>query len=150
MTLAMDDILWSINPDNDSMKNFMLRFREYIDALKNQYNVQIDILVDKKAEALQLKMKMRNDVFWLFKGGITNAVKTGAANCRIHINYEKPDLIYTLKFDTAAIDITKLNNLRQRNELTNKLEQLNAKLDFKEHKENAVFVLSIPVKREGW
>jgi hypothetical protein len=42
-----------------------------------------------------------------------------------------------------------LNNLRQRDELSKKLEELNASLDFKEHKTHAVFVLSIPVKRDG-
>jgi ligand-binding sensor domain-containing protein len=149
MTLAMDDILWSIDPNNDSMENFMLRFREYIDALKSRHNVQIDVLVDKKSENLQLKMKIRNDVFGLFKSGITNVVKTGAVNCRIHITYEKPNLIYMLEFDTAAMDINQLNNLRQRNELSDKLEELNARLDFKEHLANAVFVLSIPLKRDG-
>jgi hypothetical protein len=149
MTLAMDDILWSIDPNNDSMENFVLRYREYIDELKSRHNVQIDVLVDKKAENLQLKMKMRNDAFWLFKSGIRNVVKTGAVNCRIHITYEKPDLIYTLEFDTATVDMKLMNNLRLRNELSTRLEELNAKLEFKEHKANAVFVLSIPVKGDG-
>lgn len=149
MTLAMDDILWSIDPVNDNMENFILRFREYIDALKNQYNVQIVLLVDKKSENLQLKMKVRNDVFWLFKSGVKNVVKTGAANTRVHITYERPNLIYTLEFDTTTMDIMQLNNLRQRSELSDKLDELSATLDFKEHRASAVFVLSIPVKRDG-
>ena len=149
MTLAMDDILWSIDPNNDSMENFMLRFREYTDALKIQHNVQIYLLVDKKAMNLQLKMKIRNDIFSLFKGGITNVVRTGGTNCRIHITYDKPNLVYTLEFDTAGMDLKQLDNLRLRNELAERLEQLNAKLDFREHKANALFVLSIPVKRDG-
>ncbi|MEI9911037.1 MAG: two-component regulator propeller domain-containing protein [Bacteroidota bacterium] len=149
MTLAMDDILWAIDPGNDSMENFMLRFREYVDALKIRHNVQVDVLVDKKATSLQLKMKMRNDIFSLFKSGITNTVRTGATNCRIHIAYEKPSLIYTLEFDTATMDMKQMNNLRLRNELTERLEELNATLDFKEHQTSAVFVLSIPVRRDG-
>jgi glucose-6-phosphate-specific signal transduction histidine kinase len=149
MTLAMDDILWSIDPNNDSMENFMLRFREYIDALRSQYNVQIDVLIDPKAKNLQLKMKIRNSVFGLFKSGITNVVRTGGTNCRAHINYEKPHLVYTLEFDTATMDMKQMNNLRQRAELMKKLEELGATLDFKEHTTNAVFVLSIPVKKDG-
>jgi Y_Y_Y domain len=147
MTLAMDDILWSIDPNNDSMENFMLRYREYIEALKNQHNVQIDLLVDKKSESLQLKMKTRNEAFSLFKSGIRNVVRTGGTNCRIHITYEKPMLVYTLQFDTASMDLAQMNNLRLRPELSERLEALNARLDFKEHKQNAVFVLSIPVRR---
>lgn len=149
MLVAMDDILWSIDPSNDSMKNFMLRFREYVDALKNQHNAQIDVLIDKRSENLNLRMKVRNEVFSLFKSGITNTINAGATNCRIHITYEKPSLIYTLEFDTAAINITQLTNLRQRAELLDKLEELDATLDFKEHKANAVFVLTIPVRKDG-
>jgi ligand-binding sensor domain-containing protein len=149
MTQAMDDILWSIDPSNDSMKNFMLRFLEYLDALKVQYNVKIDVDIDKKAENLQLKMKIRNDVFWLFKGGITNVVRTGGTNCRINITYEKPHLIYNLAFDTTGMDLKQLNNLRQRNELSERLEEINAILDFKENASSAAFVLTIPVKGDG-
>lgn len=149
MSLAMDDKLWSIDPNNDSMEKFMLRFREYIDTLRSQYSVQVDVLIDKRAESLQLKMKLRNDIFWLFKSGVTNVIKTGARNCRIHIRYEKPNLIYTLEFDSTAVDIKQLDSLRQRNELLDKLEELNAKLELKENKANTVFVLCIPVKRNG-
>lgn len=146
MTLAMDDILWSIDPGNDNMQNFMLRLNEYIDSLRNRYNTQIDVLVDKKVEGLQLKMETRKDIFWLFKSGITNVVKTGGANSRIHITYEKQHLVYTLEFDTANMNMVQINNLRQRKELSDKLAALHADLDFTEHTTNALFVLRIPVK----
>jgi ligand-binding sensor domain-containing protein len=148
MVLAMDDILWSIDPENDSMEKFMRRFREYIDALKIQHNVRIDVLIDKKSESLRFKMRMRNDVFWLFKTVIANVAKSGAIDSRIHITYEKLNLVYTLEFDSTTTDIPHLNNLRQRNEVLDKLDQLNASLAFTEHKTNAIFQLIIPVKRD--
>ncbi len=145
MMIAMDDMLWSIDPHNDSMQNFILRFKEYIDALRNRHSVQIDILADKKAEALQLNMKLRKDAFGLFKSGITNVVKTGGNNCRIHIAFANPHLIYTLEFDNTNTDTQQLDNLRQRKELADKLTALKAKLDLQTHKTISVFVLSIPV-----
>lgn len=149
MSLAMGDILWSINPGNDRMMNFILRYREYLESLKTENNVQIDLLVDKNVDNLQLPMKARTDVFWLFKGGARNVIKSGARACRIHITFEKPYLVYTLEFDTAAVDKKLLNNLRQRDELTDKLEDLDAKLVYKEHTTSAVFILSIPVKKDA-
>ena len=145
----MDDILWSIDPNNDNMQNFMLRFCEYVDALKIQHNAQIDVLIDKRSENLNLQMKVRNEVFSLFKSGITNTINAGASSCRIHIAYDRPNLVYTLEFDTAGMNMTQLNNQRQRTELMERLEELDATLDFKEHKANAVFVLTVPVKNEG-
>jgi len=149
MTLAMDDILWNIDPNNDSLEKFMLRFREYVDSLEVKYNDKVDVLIEEKAERVQLKMSIRNDIFWLFKSGVTNMLRTGAKNCRVHITYEKPNLVYTLEFDTATQDKAMLNNLRHRTELAEKLERLHAKLVFKEHKASAVFILSIPIKKEG-
>lgn len=149
MTLAMDDILWNIDPNNDSLEKFMLRYREYIESLEVKYNDKVDVLIEEKAEHVQLKMNIRNDIFWLFKSGVTNMLRTGARNCRVHITYEKPNLVYTLEFDTATQDKAMLTNLRHRTELAEKLERLHAKLVFKEHKASAVFVLSIPIKKEG-
>jgi signal transduction histidine kinase len=146
MTLTMNDMLWSIDPGNDSMQKLLQRFREHIEALKSENRVYIDLLVDKKAEYLPLEMNIRNDVLRLFKDGVRNVIKTGAKNCRIHITCEKSMLIYTLEFDTDTLDLTQLHNIRLRNDLSERLKQLNAKLEFNEYKTSAVFVLSIPVK----
>lgn len=145
MMIAMDDILWSISPENDSMEKLMLRMNEYTDALRNRHGVFIDLLVDPKVNSLQLNMKQRKDIFWLFKGGITTVVTTGGTNCRIHITLERPDLIYTLEFDTTGTDMQQLNNLRQRKELADKLSAVNAKLELQSHTSTSVIILQIPV-----
>jgi ligand-binding sensor domain-containing protein len=146
MTLAMEDILWSIDPGNDSMPNFMLRLKEHIELLQSRHQVQINLLVDKNVDAVQLNMEMRKDIFWLFKNGITNVVRSGGSNNRIHILYEKPSLTYLLEFDTAGTNMEELNNLRQRKELADKLTVLDASIHFSERTGTASFILTIPVK----
>ncbi|CAN5899392.1 hypothetical protein BH11BAC4_BH11BAC4_09490 [soil metagenome] len=149
MTNAMDDILWSIDPDNDSMEHFIAPFNEYVDALKSQHAAEVATLVDNNVQLLHLNMKIRNDIFWLFKAGIKNVLKTGGRNCRIHISYKKPLLSYTLEFDTVGMDTGQINKISQRKELFDKLQALGANLQFKENKTMAVFELNIPVKRSG-
>lgn len=145
MSTAMEDILWSIDPRNDSMENFLLRFREYIDAMKSQHQVSIDMLVDKQALGLKLKMEKRSDIFALFKGGINTTVRTGGDNFRIHISCEKGYLAYVLEFDTSKSDMVQLHNLRQRNELQERLQRLGAELIFRERGTQAEFDVRIPV-----
>ena len=145
MMIAMDDMLWTIDPENDNMGKIILRVREYIVGLRNRHGVQIDLLVDKNVEVLQLNMKLRKELFWLFKSGITNVVKTGGHNCRMHISFERPNLLYTLEFDTAGSDMQQLNNLRQRKELADKLKEINAKFDFQVLKTKSIFSLTIPI-----
>ncbi len=147
MILAMDDMLWSINPGNDSMDKTIFRLKEVIESLKSRYNVSIDLLVDEKVKALQLNMKQRKEVFWFFKGGITNVVRTGGTDGLIHITYEKQNILYTLEFDTTALNAQQLSNLRQRQELRDKLTAAKATLDVKELKAKTIFVLTIPAHR---
>jgi signal transduction histidine kinase len=146
MINAMDDMLWSISPGNDSMDKTILRLKEFIEALKNRHDVQIDLLVDEKVNLLQMNMKQRKDVFWFFKSSITNIVRAGGQNCRIHIAYEKHNLLYTLEFDSTNVDMRQLNHLRQPQELSDKLTSLNATVEVKELKTKIIFLLTIPVK----
>lgn len=146
MTLAMEDILWSIDPENDNMHQLVQRLKEYVTMLKNRYLVQIDLLADEKLYQLRLNMEMRKEVFWFFRNGITTVVTSGGTNNRIHITYEKNYLLYMLEFDTARLNHEQINNLRQRRELTEKLEALHATLNFTEHSSKAEFLLKIPLK----
>jgi hypothetical protein len=107
--------------------------------------VQIDLLVDKNVEVLQLNMKLRKELFWLFKSGITNVVKTGGQNCKMHISFERPNLLYTLEFDNTKSDMQQLNNLRQRKELMDKIKEIHARFDVQILKTKMIFLVTIPV-----
>lgn len=145
MIAAMDDMLWSISPENDSMEKTIARLRELIESLKNRYGVNIDLLADEKVKKLQLNMKQRKEVFWFLKSGITNVVRTGGSNCLVHIVYEKSTLQYTLEFETTHSDMQQLLSLRERQELTDKLAAVNAKLEVIDLRTRTIYVLTIPV-----
>ena len=145
MIIAMDDMLWSISPENDSMEKTILRVKEFIDSMKNRHNIQIDLLVDEKVKQLQLNMRQRKDLFWFLKNSIANVVRAGGENCLAHLTYEKPNLVYILEFDTANVDLQLLNNLRQRKELADKLTEVNANLKIQELKTKTAYQLTVPV-----
>jgi hypothetical protein len=108
--------------------------------------VQIDLLIDKNVEHLKLNMKLRQDVFWFFKNGITNMVKTGATDCRVHIRFERSTLLYTIEFDNTHTDQQQQNNLLQRQELDARLKDAQATLNVQTHKTNTIVELKIPVR----
>ena len=59
MIIAMDDMLWSLDPENDSMPKTISRVKEFADALMQRHKVSIELLVDKNVERLQsLKAKL--------------------------------------------------------------------------------------------
>jgi len=146
MIIAMDDMLWSIDPGNDSMLKTTDRMREYVDALQNRYGVNLEMQVDKKVEALELNMKLRHESFLLFKEGIKNLITVGAQNCHIYISLEKGKLLFTTQFDTENCDIQKLNNLLHRQDLEKRLKGMNATIDIDIHKTLSVITLEVPVE----
>lgn len=145
MIIAMDDMLWSLDPANDSMAKTTDRMSEYIDALKNRYGVNIDIAVDKKVETMRLNMKLRHEAFLIFKEGIKTLVTLGADNCHVYIRTDKGDLLFTTLFDSAKCNMQQLHNLLHRQDLERRLSQMQAAIEVDLHKNHSAITLRVPV-----
>ena len=146
MIVAMDDMLWSIAPENDSMGKTIERLREYVDAMKSRYSASIDVLVDPGIENLVMNMKLRYELYTLMKGGIQAVVEAGTKNCKVHIGRHKEGLLYTLEISNKNCDLQQLNNLTQQIELEKRLDAIDATLTSEMHKFTSVFDLYVPVK----
>ena len=145
MIIAMDDMLWSINPENDNMRKTADRMKEYVDALKNRHQANIDLLVDKNVHSLELNMKLRHDAFLLFKDGINSVVQAGAKNVRVHIGLENNVLLYTMQFENKGCDMQQLNNLFNSPDMERRLVAINARMDVQVHKSISTFEMELPV-----
>jgi ligand-binding sensor domain-containing protein/signal transduction histidine kinase len=145
MITAMDDMLWSIKPENDNMAKAIERISEHIDSLRNRYGITINLLIDKKAPSLKLNMLMRRNIFWLLKSGSTNIIRSGATDCNIHIWIQKQNLVYTIEFNSSQVDKQQLNNILQRQELAKKLEEVNGTIVAELNCARAVVELTVPL-----
>lgn len=145
MIIAMDDMLWSIDPVNDSMEKTIERMREFIDALKRRYNANVDLLIDKKAETLTLNMRLRHDVFILMKEGVRRVLHAGTKNCRIHIGIQKDALLYTIDIDNEGCDLQQLKNQLMQADLEKRLSAIRATLSSYIHQHTSIFELHVPI-----
>ncbi|MCM4151120.1 hypothetical protein DHD05_05900 [Arenibacter sp. N53] len=147
MIIAMDDMLWSISPENDSMVKTVERMREYIDALNSRHNSGIEIFVDERVKSLQLDMKYRHEAFLLFKDSILGLVKACASKCMIHLTIEKSNLVYTMQFNTKCCDIQQLNSLKYRQELVQRADATSTMVRMHMLDNNSILELKIPIVR---
>ena len=145
MIAAMDDMLWSIQPENDNIAKAIDRISEHIDSLRNKYGVRINLIVDKKVEALKLNMKLRKNVFGLMKSGSTNIIKSGATDCTIYFGVQKQYLVYRLEFNNSKLDKQQLTNLLQRQELADKVKEVNGEINAQLNKTLSVVELTLPL-----
>jgi hypothetical protein len=145
MIIALDDMLWSLDPENDTMDKTIVRIKEYADALMQRSGATIELLIDKKVERLQLNMKLRHEAFLLFKEGLRSLIDAGTKLCIVHLTFERGKLLFTIEFENEYCNIPKLNNLLQRRDMEERLQALRAKLDVQVHKSRSVFMLQLPL-----
>jgi signal transduction histidine kinase len=75
MIESMDDILWSIHPENDSMQRMLLRIYEFTDGIKKTANLEVELTVDKEVELQVMDMKMRHEFLLFYKDAVVYVVQ---------------------------------------------------------------------------
>jgi glucose-6-phosphate-specific signal transduction histidine kinase len=145
MIIALDDMLWSLDPLNDTMDKTISRIREFIDAITNRTGAEIELAIDKKVRGLELNMKLRHEAFLLFKEGLRSIVEAGTRRCLVHMALEKSKLLFTIEFENEGCNRQQLNNLLHRRDIEARLHALGAKLDVQVHKSRSIFMLQLPL-----
>jgi signal transduction histidine kinase len=92
---AMDDIVWSINPDKDKLQDLVIRMREYAIPLLEAKNIEFNFKTEGDLSQT-ISMNLRRNLFLIFKESIHNILKhsdasyisifLGIKNQAIHFN----------------------------------------------------------------
>ncbi|WP_026764630.1 ligand-binding sensor domain-containing protein [Sediminibacterium salmoneum] len=75
MMEAMDDIVWSIKPSNDSMQKILARMREFAINVCEAKDIQLEFESSEAVNEVKLNMEARRDFFLIFKEAINNSAK---------------------------------------------------------------------------
>jgi hypothetical protein len=145
MIIALDDMLWSLDPQNDAMDKTINRIKEYADALMQRHGVLIELLIDKKVGKLELNMKLRHEAFLLFKEGLRSLVSAGTKLCIVHLTADRGKLLFTIEFENDGCNMQQLNNLLHRRDMEERIQALKAKLSVQVHKSRSSFMLQLPL-----
>jgi signal transduction histidine kinase len=131
MMQSMDDMLWSISPDNDSMENMVSRMRECLDNINSRDGTHFEMNVDERVRQLRFDMQQRMQVFLLFKQ-IVNELKNAGINvCNVQMKSEKNELVFNLETRNNNFNKEHMDNSLSGYELSRRLKGINAELDVK-------------------
>lgn len=75
MLESMDDIIWSVNPQNDEFQNLFLRFREYAIPLCESKSINLKTIVHDQMSSLCIPMDIRRNIYLIAKEAVNNLVK---------------------------------------------------------------------------
>ena len=117
---SISDIVWSVNPENDSMEKALARMSTYASEMLENVGAELRFEVGEGVESLTLPMEKRKDFYLIFKEAIHNCAKYAQAK-HVEVALWKEDnaLIMTVKDSgvgfrveqSASGDFKKLPNL---------------------------------------
>ncbi len=118
---ALDDIVWSIDSQNDSIEELTARMRRYTADIFDGKSVTYSISVEQTLLPVKLSTGKRRDLFLLFKESINNIQKHAAAKeVKIKIESINDNLSMEVSDDGKGFDINQpthrngLKNMQQR------------------------------------
>ena len=139
---SMDDIIWSVNPKNDSLSSLTVRLREYAIPLCETKNIMFVMHVDEAVYAMKLGMDERRNVFLIVKEAVNNAVKhSGCSRLTVVFSLNHKQLEIKITDNGCGFDPAKRG---QRNGITNmerRAGQLGMDLDIKSEKHNGTMIM---------
>ncbi len=94
MVQAMYDMVWSIDPRNDTMANTIDRMKTYSGETENIHSISIDFDIDPAIERLKLDMEHRYELLCIFKEALDNAARHSSCRyVKVSLRFNKARLI---------------------------------------------------------
>jgi signal transduction histidine kinase len=126
----MDDIVWSINPKNDSFENLLLRIKRFATSLFDAKNIDYHITISENIHEVKLPIEFRQHIFLILKEAINNLVKYSAATeAELCISYQGTLLEISLKDNGSGFDSLKPVNGNGLLSMRNRSEIIRGKLE---------------------
>jgi len=105
MMESMDDIVWSIKPDNDNLSRIVARMREYTAGILEPQNIDYSFRCDEISRTIRFDMDDRRHFFLIFKEALNNISKYAKAR-RVHISLDltHSSVVLIIKDDGAGFE----------------------------------------------
>jgi signal transduction histidine kinase len=129
MMEAMDDIVWSIKPSNDSMQRVSARMREFATSVLEAKDIEFAFVAKEEVFDVKLGMEERRDFFLVFKEAVNNAAKySRAQHVAICLSVENRRLVLDVKDDGIGFDVKHAVNGNGLGNMQKRAASLRAKL----------------------
>jgi signal transduction histidine kinase/ligand-binding sensor domain-containing protein len=150
MMEAMDDIVWSIKPSNDSMQRVTARMREFATNVLEAKDIELHFSVGEEVYEVKLNMEARRDFFLVFKEAVNNAAKYSKADkVTVCVELNKRTLVLTVQDNGRGFDVAKADNGNGLGNMQKRADAMNGKVRIVSQEGNGTKVMVlVPVKNQ--
>jgi glucose-6-phosphate-specific signal transduction histidine kinase len=83
MIESVNDMVWAINPQNDSFENIIKRMRSFASEILTAKDINFNMDFDKNLLQSKLKIEMRRNFYLIFKEAVNNVCKIRRQQMRL-------------------------------------------------------------------
>ena len=125
--IAMTDIVWIINPQNDTTTSLLNRMRRYTSEMLGERNIQYAFNTSEEIERLKLSMQQRKSLYFIYKEAIHNAVKYAQCS-KMEIDFTQTDhqVSLTINDNGKGFDIQNANDGNGLTNMKKRAEEIKA------------------------
>jgi signal transduction histidine kinase len=103
----MSDIVWSLNPENESFEQLHHRILTFATMILSPGNITYEFTAAEELKKLQLTGEQRKNIFLIFKEALHNVVKYAACKTvLISLSMEKNQLVMVIQDDGIGFDLS--------------------------------------------
>lgn len=130
MMESMADMVWSINPNNDSLQKIMAKMKEFSAEILEPKNMSYQFNGDEMLSEVILDVAKRKNLFLIFKEAINNAAKysEGTMVC-INVSKESNDLVLRINDNGKGFDLQKPSNGNGLRNMKERAREIKATMD---------------------
>lgn len=143
---AMDDIVWSINPDKDKLQDLVVRMREFAIPLLEAKNMNFNFVIEGN-NTLIIPMNLRRNVFLIYKEAIHNILKhSNASAVEIKLQASAQLLQLTIMDNGRGFDQNQTTNRNGIKNIHNRAEIVNGSLTIHSSDKGTAISFAAPVR----
>jgi ligand-binding sensor domain-containing protein/two-component sensor histidine kinase len=102
---SMREIVWSINPNIDTLGEALPRMVHYASGLLEANSIELDTAIAPEVESFRLSMRQRRDLYLIFKEAVNNMARHSRASCALIRFFRSGHaLVMTIKDNGAGFD----------------------------------------------
>ena len=126
----MSDIVWTINPHNDSFDKIIFRMRSLTYNLLKAKKIECTFKSDEELSKINLSMEIRKNFYLIFKEALNNLVKySEASRASVLVTFENRIVSFVIRDNGIGFDNDSLNSGNGISNMKKRAEEINAELN---------------------
>ena len=144
---AMDDLVWSTKPGNDSLDSLIVRMREYAAEVLEAAGISFTIESPEALNNVKLNMQQRKNLYLIFKEAVNNLAKySKTKKASIRFEQQKKYLRMVIIDEGTGFTITSIKKGNGLDNMQSRAAEMNAQLEIRSSENKGTTIsLDMPV-----